>query len=87
MQHEELSSREVYERIGDSEIRIAKRKFLGKGPNCFIFEGFFNEIKIAVKRSVIDPTRSDHQNLIWQMSLNHKNVLKVFAFFKDENFR
>ena len=68
------------------EIKFDREIRLGEGGYGAVFPGTFQGNKVAVKRvQLIDATNENEENIL--QKLNHPNIVKLFHFAKDENFK
>ena len=59
---------------------------LGDGGYGSVFPGTFGKGKVAVKRvQLIDATNENEEKIMQQ--LNHPNIVKLFHFYSDYNFK
>ena len=69
-----------------NEIKFHREVQLGEGGYGAVFLGTFRGNKVAVKRVlVIDATNENEEKIMQQ--LNHPNVVKLFHFYSDYNFK
>lgn len=68
------------------EIQFDGKVRLGEGGYGNVFAGTFRERKVAVKRVLlIDATYENEENIL--KKLDHPNIVKLFHFSNDENFK
>ena len=68
------------------EIQFDRDIQLGQGGYGAVFPGTFQGKKVAVKRvQLIDATNENEENIL--QKLNHPNIVKLFHFDKDDNFK
>ena len=69
------------------QIVYYKDKVLGQGGFAHVFEGRWNERKVAVKRVLLEDVGSTKQEEEALQRLNHPNVIKLFHVENNEYFR
>ena len=68
------------------EIQFDRKVRLGQGGYGAVFPGTFQGKKVAVKRvQLIDATNENEENIMKQ--LDHPNIVKLFHFDRDDNFK
>ena len=68
------------------EIQFDRKVRLGQGGYGAVFPGTFQGNKVAVKRvQLIDATNENEENIMKQ--LDHPNIVKLFHFDRDDNFK
>jgi hypothetical protein len=73
--------------ISCSLITIDRNKILGFGAYGVVFEGTWNEKKVAVKRIQIATSESNKQEEEALQKLDHPNIVKLFHVQIDADFR
>jgi serine/threonine protein kinase len=63
------------------------RNLLGEGRYGKVFLGYWNEMKVAIKRVEISDEQNNGQEEEAMRKLNHPNVIKLFDVDSDEVFR
>jgi serine/threonine protein kinase len=68
------------------EIQFDREVRLGQGGYGAVFPGTFRGKKVAVKRvQLIDATNENEENIL--QKLNHPNIVRLFHFCSDDNFK
>ena len=68
------------------EIKFDRDFQLGQGGHGAVFPGMFRGRKVAVKRVLlIDATNENEENIMQQ--LNHPNVVKLFHFYIENDYK
>ena len=68
------------------EIQFDRNVQLGQGGHGAVFPGTFQGNKVAVKRvQLIDATNENEENIL--QKLNHPNIVRLFYFYSDDNFK
>ena len=68
------------------EIKFDREVRLGQGGYGSVFPGTFQGNYVAVKRVlVIDATNENEENILQQ--LKHPNIVQLFHFNRDDNFK
>jgi len=78
------SMKKVGEKMGYDPTRI-----LGQGSFAFVYEGFFDGLKVAVKRiqkEHLDDSLIEGETEIMRLASNHPNVLGYFGYEKNDPY-
>ena len=68
------------------EIQFDGQVRLGEGGYGTVFPGTFQGNNVAVKRVlVIDATNENEENILQQ--LNHPNIVKLFHFYSENDYK
>lgn len=79
------------EKIVSHDLRYSDGEILGRGPNSFVFKGWFGEeaIPVAVKRLRLDASKAailkEREEAV--LDLVHPNVVRLFGVHQDACFR
>jgi serine/threonine protein kinase len=68
------------------EIQFDRKVPLGEGGHGSVFLGTFQGRKMAVKRILVINTTNENEETIMHQ-LNHPNIVKLFHFYTDDNFK
>ena len=68
------------------EIQFDRDFQLGQSGFGSVFPGTFQGNKVAVKRVELFHTANENEETIMQQ-LNHPNIVKLFHFYSDYNFK
>ena len=68
------------------EIQFDRDFQLGQGGHGAVFPGTFRGNKVAVKRVLVKDATNENEEKVMQQ-LNHQNIVKLFHFNRDDNFK
>ena len=68
------------------EIEFDRDVQLGQGGHGSVFPGTFKGNKVAVKRVLVTGATNENEENIMQQ-LDHPNIVKLFHFYTDNNFK
>ena len=68
------------------EIKFDREIRLGEGGYGAVFPGTFQGNKVAVKRVLVTGATNENEENIMQQ-LDHPNIVKLFHFYTDDNFK
>ena len=66
------------------KIKLDLKSVLGNGSFGSVFKGTYESEQVAVKRILV--VKVSAREIKLQPTLDHENVLKVYAVEEDENF-
>lgn len=77
---------DVNQVIVDSKITYDRSRLIGKGGFAIVFHGTFNGIPAAVKRIEHERRCDDKEERALDI-LNHSNIVKLYTFENNDDFR
>jgi hypothetical protein len=69
------------------KVTIDRAKVLGKGNFGIVFEGAWCDLKVAVKRILIQNATSSKREESALQKFDHENVIKLFQVEEDLDFK